>query len=167
MMNAAHLHLALNHVPVVGILLGLVLLVYAVSAGRPQVMRVSWAIFVACGLVALAVYFSGEGAEEIVEARQGFSEALVEAHEDAGLIALIGAVVLGALAGLGLLFHRQVISTWFAGAVLLAALLTSGTMVWTANLGGQISHPEIRSTAARSLPAGTAPADALEYEAED
>lgn len=146
-MNTAHLHLALTHVPVVGILLGLLLLAYAIFTNKPQVIRASWAVFVMCGLVALVVYFTGEAAEELIETKRGLSEALIEPHEEAGLFAVISAIVLGALAGLGLLFNRQEISKLFSSIILVVALLTSGIMVWTANLGGQISHPEIRSTA--------------------
>ncbi len=33
----------------------------------------------------------------------------------------------------------------YAGAILVVAIAVNALMAWTANLGGQISHPEIRS----------------------
>lgn len=166
-MNAAHLHLALNHVPVLGVALGTLLLAYGLFGKKPQVLRASWGVLVACGLVALAVYFTGEGAEEIVEARRGVAEALVESHEEAGLLALISAMMLAVLAGLGLLVGRLKTATWFAGLVLCAALVTGGVMAWTANLGGQISHPEIRSNAVEQPPSAVERIDDDAYENEE
>ena len=80
--------------------------------------------------------------EEMVEHLSGFSENLVEQHEEAALIATIGLSLLGIAALVGL-FYRGV-RRWYPKAVLLGALLVSGLMAWTANLGGQIRHTEIR-----------------------
>jgi uncharacterized membrane protein len=96
------------------------------------------------------VYLTGEPAEELVERLPGYSEALVEQHETAALIATIGMSLLGIAALIGLL--RRQPRQWYPKAVLLGALLVAGLMAWTANLGGQIRHTEIRTSA--QAPAG-------------
>ncbi|WP_456429017.1 hypothetical protein [Rhodocaloribacter sp.] len=150
-MSAAHVHLLLNHVPILGILFGTLLLAFALWRKKPELVRLSLGLFVFTGLVAIVVYLTGEGAEELVEHGPGVSESLIEAHEDAALFAFIAALVLGA-ASLAALFVRD-LQQRLAPVVLALAVVTSGLMVWTGAQGGQINHPEIRSdTAVISAP---------------
>lgn len=144
-MNEAHLHLMLTHLPVVGTLIGLLILSYALLAKRAEAVVIALGVFVFSGLSALAVYFTGEAAEEAIEGRAGLAEALIEPHEEAALFALIAAGALGLFSLLGLLLTRRGVPAWIARAALVLALLASGLLAWTSNLGGQISHPEIRS----------------------
>lgn len=144
-MNEAHLHLMLTHLPVVGTLIGLLILIYALLARRAEAVVIALGVFVFSGLSALAVYVTGEAAEEAIEGRAGLAEALIEQHEEAALVALIAAGALGLWSLLGLLLARRGVPAWIARAALVLALLVSGLMAWTSNLGGQISHPEIRS----------------------
>lgn len=144
-MSEAHLHLLLTHVPVITIVLGTVLLGYAWLRRRPEAMQIAMWAFVLSALVAVVVYLTGEGAEEIVEGMVGVSEAIIEEHEEAAVFALGGALLLGAVSAVGLWLSRREVPRWFGGATLLVALAVTGIMAWTANLGGQISHPEIRS----------------------
>ena len=161
-MNPAHLHLALTHVPVIGIVLGLLLLAFATYTQKMEVVRVSLGVFVLTGLVALLVYFTGEAAEEIIESTRTVSEALIESHEEAGFIAMLCAAGLGILALVGLLVSKKDVPRWVPVVMLVAALLTSGVMAWTANLGGQISHPEIRAATLAEQPTTQSPSSAHE-----
>lgn len=166
-MSGVHFHLALTHVPVIGTLLGLLLLGYALSANKKQVLDASLLIFIVSGLAALVVYFTGEAAEEAVEHLAGISEAVIERHEEAGFIALIGALVLGAFAAFALLWQRRKALAWAPRAVLIVALVVSGIMIWTANLGGQISHPEIRPATTQQLPGADEQHRPAEHDDED
>ncbi|HEX7336906.1 MAG TPA: hypothetical protein VF252_06835 [Gemmatimonadales bacterium] len=146
-MSWAHIHLALNHVPVIGLLVVLLLLVVAGLRRSTELTRVSCGLLALLAAVAVVVYFTGEPAEELIENLPGFSEALVEEHEEVALIATIGMVVLGLVALAGLIRFRGPRSApaWYGRGVLLLALVMGGVMVWTANLGGQIRHSEIRA----------------------
>ena len=146
-MTWAHIHLALNHVPVIGLLIVLLLLAIAMRRGSMELTRVSYALLMLLAATAVLVYLTGEPAEEMVEHLPGFSEAIIEEHEEVALIATIGMVVLGLAALVGLVGFRapRVIPGWYGRGVLLLALVTGGVMVWTANLGGQIRHTEIRA----------------------
>lgn len=146
-MSWAHIHLALNHVPVIGLLIVLLLLGAATVRRSTELTRVSYALLVLLSATAVLVYLTGEPAEELVEHLPGFSEAIVEEHEEVALIATIGMVVLGVAALVGLVGFRapRVIPGWYGRGVLFLALITGGVMVWTANLGGQIRHTEIRA----------------------
>ena len=156
-MDAAHIHLLLNHVPVLGTIFALVLLGYGTVRGSDDVVKASlWTLGVV-GLAAVAVYLTGEPAEELVEGLPGVSEAVLERHEEAALWATLGGGAVGALAFLGLFLYRgATVPRRFAGGVLVATLALTGVMGWTANLGGQVRHTEIRAGAAADA-GGTAP----------
>lgn len=151
-MTAAHWHLVLNHIPVFGTIFGLVVLAVAWGRREPVLLRVALVTFLTCGAVAGVVYLTGEGAEEVVEGR--VAEAVIEPHEEAGLVALIAALALGVFAAAGLFLARREPPRWLAPVVLVAALAVAGVMAWTANLGGQISHPELRDGAATTQDGG-------------
>lgn len=157
-MSTVHLHLLLNHVPVIGTVIGLCLLAYAVLRKDEGVARVTLGMFAVLALLAGAVFLTGEPAEEAVEGLAGVSEAIIERHEEAALLSTI------ALGGLGMLclgalvsFRRRPLPRIVPVILLAAGLLPAGAMAWTANLGGQIRHSEIRPGAsAGEVPAGLA-----------
>lgn len=145
-MNAANVHLMLNHIPILGILFGTVLLAYGLWRKKPEYVRLCLGLFVFTGLVSIAVYLSGEGAEEIVEHVPGVSEHFLEEHEDTAFYAYLSALALG-LASLAAL----IVSKWrkrLVPVVLALSVVASGLMVWAGSLGGKINHPELRSEAA-------------------
>jgi hypothetical protein len=147
-MSAVHLHLLLSHVPVLGAVFGLLLLAYGTLRGKDQVVRVSLGTLAIVGLAGLAVYLTGEPAEGIVEELPGISEAILERHEEAALFATIGGGVVALVALAGLVLHRaRPVGPRFAAATLVMTLGLVGGMAWTANLGGQIRHSEIRAGA--------------------
>jgi hypothetical protein len=143
-MNAAHLHLILNHTPVVGAFLMLPLLLWAVYKRSVELLRVAFAAFVVVAVAALVVYLTGEPAEEFVEDLQGVDMMNIEAHEEAALISLCLGEALGILGMYGLWRLRAAAalpSSLTMGAVA-AAVIVALSMAWTANLGGLIRHPE-------------------------
>jgi hypothetical protein len=102
--------------------------------------------FVIVALAAVAAYLTGEPAEDVVKGLPGIPRPLISRHEDAAGIALGGAIALGVLALGGLIWCRmgRQLNNWFSTLALAAAILVTGLMAWTAYLGGQIHHPEIR-----------------------
>lgn len=147
-MDWVHVHLLLNHVPVVGTIIGLLLLLAAVVRKSDELKKASLIIFVITALVAIPVFLTGEPAEELTENLPGVSEAVAEKHEDSALLSLIAAEFLGAVSLLGLILlwrSRQTVARWVVALALAASLATAGLMGWTANLGGQIRHTEIRA----------------------
>ena len=145
-MTLAHVHLILNHIPVIAVPFGLVLQGWAMFRRRPEFARLALAVFIVAALVTIPTYLSGEPAEDAIEAVAGPIEPWVEAHEDAALISLILVETLGALALLSLWTARRTASP--ARPMLLASLVlglaTAGSLAYTASLGGPIRHTEIR-----------------------
>lgn len=156
-MNPAHLHLLLNHVPVLGAFAGVVLLAVSLLARRDRLVVPTLLLLLGIALISFPTYLSGEPAEELIEHTPAFSEPSVERHEEAALVSLIAVETLGAIALIGLVVsrRRRGVPRGLGVVTLVVALVTATSMAWTAYLGGQISHPEIR-------PGWTAPAEAEE-----
>ena len=149
-MSSVHLHLMLNHVPVIGAMLAILLLALAVARRSSELGKASLGLFALLGAVSIVVFLTGEPAEELVETLPGFSEAITERHEEAALVATIAMAALGALALGALVAFRRALPRWVAVGGLVLALCAGGLMGYTAYLGGQVRHTEVRPGASAS-----------------
>jgi uncharacterized membrane protein len=147
--NWAHVHLMINHVPVIGLSGTLLLLIYALVRQSEEVMMASFGALVLIALMTIAVFFTGQAAEDVVKNIPGVTESYIGRHEESADLSLTGIEVSGALALVGLFSrHRKgSIPKWNVFAVLVTLCLSAGLVLYTANLGGEIRHTEIRSTA--------------------
>ncbi len=145
-MNAPHWHLALNHLPVVGVFLVLALLAYALVCGRGELYGVCLGALVFLALATVPVFFTGRGADDAMMDIAEVDDKLVHIHEAAATVAFIGIGALGAVAVVVLWMGRKLshISRGAAALVLVLTLVESFLMARAANLGGNIRHPEIR-----------------------
>lgn len=149
-MNMAHLHLILNHLPIFGTLFGLALLAVGLLRNSEELKRISLIIFVLMALAVVPTFLTGESAEEHVKNLPDVSEAYTESHEAAAKVSLAVTLLLGVIsaATLVLSIRRMKAAVWMAFATLVTALLVGGSLIYTASLGGQIRHSEIRVGAA-------------------
>ena len=152
-MSWAHLHLALNHVPVVGLPIVLLLLAGAIVRRSAELLKASFGLIIFLAIVTVIVQLTGEPAEELVEGLPGVVESMVETHEESAMLGTIGIVVVGVIAlyGLWRLGTGRILPQWYSSFVLIAGITVAGLMVWIANLGGQIRHSEIRPSASASV----------------
>lgn len=146
-MNQAHLHLLLNHLPILGALFGLLLLTGGFLLKNDTVKRTALGLFVLSAILAIPAYLTGEGAEEVVEGLPGVTENLIEAHEDMANIFLwmVGALGLIALATLYTDLKSKKTASMLYALTFAAAI---GTMVFAQRVGasgGEIRHTEIRN----------------------
>lgn len=152
-MNLAHVHLMLNHVPLFGALAATILFCLAFFMRRQEVAKAGLVVILFTTVVAGIVYLTGEPAEELVENLPGVSEAVMETHEAVALIATIVLAVFGLIALYGLIGFRHGVSMRFTKWALILSLVPLAAMAYTAYLGGQIRHSEIRPAAAGSTAA--------------
>ena len=146
-MNWVHLHLALNHIPVLGTLFVGILLTTALVKRNEELTRLSLVWFVALTIVALPIKFTGDFAYTAVVDSEWLSTDRVASHEQAADQATTGMFLLGLVAALGLFRGRghRSIPRWLIAATAILAMVTFALMARTANLGGQLRHEEIRS----------------------
>jgi hypothetical protein len=145
-MNAAQLHLLFCHFPIVGLAFaGLVNLSALVKKNRELQILTLWA-FVVLGIFALVAYFTGDGAEKIMETYPGITEDLVEPHENLALFFFIGLMITTAIAMAGLYITKtkeQVLKK-FTMILLIASILLGVLAGMTGSTGGAIRHTEIK-----------------------
>jgi hypothetical protein len=157
-MDGTHLHLLVNHLPILGAFGAVVLLLVSLGYGRAVLERTALALLVVVGIAAGAAKFSGEPAEDTVRGLPGVTRDAIEEHAELGDNAFIAAALLGVLSVAALIRWRQTpLPRAAAYGALGGALLLSGTMAYVGLLGGQIRHTEVRP--------GATKADALKVEA--
>lgn len=149
-MDATHLHLLVNHLPILGSFFALPLLALALWRRRePWLLAGAVLLLVVAAGGAVVAEESGEGAEEAVEHLPGVDEAMIHDHEERAEVAVPLAVVT-ALAGLvaaAWSLRRGTVFLPAGGAVLALTLASAGAMAWVGQSGGVIRHTEIRAEA--------------------
>lgn len=151
-MNGAQVHLAVNHFPVVGVLIGALVLWTGTLIKIGAVKRTGLAIILFAALTAIPAYFSGEPAEAIIEDRPLVSESWIESHEEAadtafaltGVLGLSAAIALAStrIRGLGKLEKPT------TRLAIVFSLLAFAALARAAHRGGLIRHDELRDQGA-------------------
>jgi uncharacterized membrane protein len=145
-MNAAQIHLALNHVPLFLSLLGGGILILGMIRKNESFKTLSLYMLVAAALFTAPVFLTGEGTEELVEHLPGVNEQAIEKHEDMAKISLIIIIITGVVGLLSLLLKKNAaISKIALSVAVLLSLASFGTMAQTAHLGGMIRHSEMQN----------------------
>jgi uncharacterized membrane protein len=147
MWNVAHLHIAINHIPVILIPTALAILAAGVWRRSEAVFRtgilVAW-VGVASGL---ATYFTGDPAADLVmaseKAQQKTLDPIVSEH-DASASWALGSAVLVAVAGVWA-WRRKGLGREVTVPLLVLTALSTAILGRTALLGGRIRHPEARA----------------------
>ena len=143
-MTPAHLHLILNHVPVVGFPLATLLLLVAWMRKSRELQSVALAGALLVSLTTVSAFMTGEPAEHQIEHAPGVTKEHIEAHEDMARISLGLGLLCGIAAGTVLVLGRvRGPSRGGVALTLVIALATCGALAVTSERGGHIRHPEI------------------------
>ena len=145
-MNQAQIHLALNHFPIAGAFLAIIFLIWGLIGKKDDIKLMAAALILISSVAVLPVYFSGEGAEEIVEHKPFVTKELIHPHEEAAETALVVYALSALLTVAWIVMKKKNIgpekAVYFSLIGMMA--ITSVLMAKTAHLGGQIRHDELR-----------------------
>lgn len=149
-MNQAHIHLLVNHLPIIGVIIGLLILIAGFILNNGTVKQTATAIFIFASLFAIPSFLTGEGAEEVIEKLPGVSKTYIETHEE---IAEVFIWIIGSFGVLSLLtflaaHFKSKFSKLLYLLTLIMAIVTIVFAKQVATTGGEIRHPEIRNTTA-------------------
>ncbi len=155
-MSAAHIHLMLNHLPVIGTPVALALLLWGLLRRSRDVQRAALGTVVILAMVSYPVFLTGEPAEAQLEYADWYQERLVHEHEERGEAALIAILLTGGIAVVALWQSRgKHPAAAGLGGITAAGLGLSAVLFgWTALAGGQIRHDEVRPGATASTSGG-------------
>ena len=145
-MNYAHLHMVVNHFPIIGTIFGLGILIAGLFLKNNTVKNTAYILFSVAAIFAFASMYTGEGAEEIVEDFPNIGKQIIHEHEELAEKFAIVMYVLGFASLIGLYLNLKnnanaklmsfvVLTISLVGVVLAKAVGTSG---------GEIRHTEIR-----------------------
>jgi len=165
-MNPAHIHLLVNHLPIIGSFVGVPLVALALWKRQELGALRAAALVLAIAAVGAGVANStGEGAEERIEDSGWASERLIHEHEERADVATPIAVLTGVAAVAALIWseRKKAVNPAIVGALGLLSLASAGSMAWVGAAGGVIRHDEIRDGATVTQPgAGAGGAEAGE-----
>lgn len=145
-MDWIHLHLALNHLPVIG--LPLVAVLVAIGALRRERWWTRAGLVAVAGLVVagMLVKVTGDQAAPLTRGAPWHDDSLVNRHEQAADRAATGLFVVGLMAVAGLVASRggRPVPGWSVIGTLVLVGATGVLLGLTAQSGGHIRHTEIR-----------------------
>jgi uncharacterized membrane protein len=146
-MNNAHIHLIVNHLPIVGLLIGTLILIAGLILRKPDVKFTALWVYVFSAITAFLAFQSGERAEEVIEHLPGISESLIHTHEEYAETFLLLSIGLGVLSILTIvaLWRKVKYSSLLIFLCLAVALATGVSAKYTGTSGGEIRHDEIRA----------------------
>lgn len=149
-MNDAHLHMVVNHFPIIGTILGLGILIGGLIFKNNSIKNTAYCLFIVAALFSFASMNTGEGAEEIAEKLPDVTDQIIHEHEEAAEKLALVLYLLGAISIVGL--YLNVKKNAKANLVSFLALTVAAVGVFlaqqTGTTGGEIRHTEIRANGA-------------------
>ena len=148
-MNEAHLHMVVNHFPIIGTIFGLGILITGIILKNNTVKSTAYVLFVIAAIFAAFSMGTGEGAEELVEDMPSVGKQIIHEHEEMAEKLAIILYVLGAisLAGLFLNYKKHAKAQLVSYVALIIAIAGVFFAQQTGTTGGEIRHTEIRANA--------------------
>ena len=152
LLTPAHLHLALNHIPIIGLAVACIPVLVGILFHSRGALASGLLAVVLCAGTMPAIIETGEAAQESfvdgsiepgmdAAGKEAFREHSGRAKFTAPVVYAAGILALAALLTL-IKFPRQ--AAWGSWAVLLGVALSIALSIWTAEAGGRIRHPEFR-----------------------
>jgi uncharacterized membrane protein len=152
-MNDAHLHMVVNHFPIIGTILGLGILIAGLILKSNTTKNVAYLLFVVAAVFAAFSMGTGEGAEELVEDMPNIGKQIIHEHEEMAEKLAIVLYLLGVVSLVGLYLNIKNHSK--ATLVSFLALTIGAVAIFlaqqTGTSGGEIRHTEIRANATATI----------------
>jgi len=146
-MNNAHIHLMVNHFPMLFPVAGILLFMAGDLLKSDITKRMAYFIFICGALLTIPAFISGEGAEEVLEQIPGVTEQSMHNHEEFAEKFALLSYLLGAASLLAawLNYKKHHLSKLTSYGIILLAIAVLMLAKFTGTSGGEIRHSEIRS----------------------
>jgi uncharacterized membrane protein len=154
-MNDAHLHMVVNHFPIIGLILGFGVLLAGMFLKNNSVKNTAYCLFIVAAIFAFASMATGDGAEEMVEDMPSVGKKIIHVHEEMAEKLAIVLYLLGVVSIAGLYTnikrHSQAKLVSFLAITIAAVGIFLAQQ--TGTTGGEIRHTEIRANASTTTDA--------------
>ena len=148
-MNDAHLHMVVNHFPIIGTIFGLGILITGIVMKNTVIKNIAYVLFVIAAIFAAVSMSTGEGAEEIAENLPAVTHEIIHEHEEMAEKLALVLYVLGGVSLLALFmnFKNHAKANLISYLAFLIAVVGVFLGKQTGTTGGEIRHTEIRENA--------------------
>ncbi|TRX35716.1 hypothetical protein FNW52_09490 [Flavobacterium sp. ZT3R18] len=148
-MNDAHLHMVVNHFPIIGTIFGFGILIVGLVLKNKTLLNTSYVLFIVAAIFGAISMGTGEGAEELVEDMPNIGKQIIHEHEELAEKLAVLLYVLGGLSLAGLYFNFKNNSKAKLFSFLILGITTAGLFLVqkVGTSGGEIRHTEIRANA--------------------
>jgi uncharacterized membrane protein len=144
-MDWAHIHLLLNHFPIILEIMGAAAAIVAIVWPHRGTWMYAATSLTLAGVTVLPTYFTGEPAEHALNRPWYITRGTIHSHEDA---AFISAILVGVVAMIAAVAWRRMVryprEASLPGALramlLAGSMIASAHIVYTSLLGGRIVH---------------------------
>ncbi len=145
-MSSAQIHLALNHFPIAGMIISLIVLLWGLLTKIDDIKTVGVTLMLLSSVLGFVVAQTGDGAEEIVEHKPLVTEKYIHEHEQAADNAMV-VIDFSAFLGVAwfiLRWRKNIHLEKLFYLITLSVCFSSILIANAAHKGGQIRHDEIR-----------------------
>ncbi len=146
-MNDAHLHLVVNHFPIIVPILAMGILIVGIILKNNTVKNTAYALFIVSAVFAAFSMGTGDGAEEAVEDMATVGKQVIHEHEEMAekLAIVLYFLAIISIGGIYLNIKNHSKAKWVSYAALLVAIVGIFFAKETGTTGGEVRHTEIRS----------------------
>ncbi|MES2589016.1 MAG: hypothetical protein V4622_08550 [Bacteroidota bacterium] len=148
-MNDAHLHMLVNHFPIIGLIIGSLILLVGILLNSVVSKKIALTVLLFSAAFALPSFGSGEDAEEVVEHMSTMTEQthhLIHEHEEKAefFMPFAWSIMFLSLASLFFEWKKKKFAKYVSILTLIVSLVACYIAREVGTSGGEIAHPEIR-----------------------
>jgi uncharacterized membrane protein len=145
-MTDAHLHLIINHFPIIGTIFGLGILIAGMFKHNISIKNSAYCLFIVSAITAFLSMYTGEGAEHMVQDMPNIGKKIIHEHEElaekmAMVLYLLGVISLAGIVAHKRNFYQSKLVAFMALTVAVVAVILAKSV---GTSGGEIRHTEIR-----------------------
>lgn len=145
-MNEAHIHMLVNHFPIIGLFFGLGVLLFGVVKKNSVLKSAAYVMLIICVISGQLAMMTGDKAEHFVEDLPDFTHNVIHEHEEAAEAFMIPMYVLGLVSIVGLYAQskKHSFEKWISYLALVLGVVCVFLSKNSGTTGGEIRHTEIR-----------------------
>lgn len=150
-MNWAYIHLVINHFPIIGVIIGTILLAAGVFFKNQGVTISGLGTIVFAALMAIVAYLSGNPAEELMRGFSDIAKSLISRHENLATISMYILFPAGLMACVTMysILKKDKTIRFLLIITIVLSLISCAAMGFVGLTGGQIRHDEFRNDATK------------------
>ena len=152
-MNQEQINLLITHLPILGIMIGFVVLTYGIWQNSYRTPISAYLVFIISSIGAAFVYFKGEVVQVSIVETQRITEKLIKQPESYTLLVFVSLLILGLISIVAYLVAtlNRSLSENISFIVLIISLLSLEIILWTGVIIGTIEHSQTTASPPKNL----------------